>query len=133
MDPHTYMRESTTDQVSIVELCRRLTEDGFRLFEAEVNLARLESSLLVRAYLICAALIIGGIFLAAIAVIVLVQGGIVVLLPYVSHPALAYLSMAIALFMLAALCVIAGRIIRSRRHQPVGIVARTLWGNGKTE
>lgn len=127
------MRESTTDQISIVELCRRLTEDGFRLFEAEVNLARLESSLLVRAYLICAALIIGGIFLAATAVIVLVQGGIVVLLPYVSHPVLAYLSMAIALFMLAALCVIAGRIILSRCHQPVGIVARTLWGNGKTE
>jgi ABC-type siderophore export system fused ATPase/permease subunit len=115
---------------ALPQLFRQLADDGARVAETELALARAEAAAMVRGYVTAIAVALLCLVFAIATLIVMAQAGIIALIPYVSNPAYAYLSVGLFLTAVAiVLALISGNLL-SRRHYPVGLIFKWLMGEG---
>jgi Putative Actinobacterial Holin-X, holin superfamily III len=118
------------EQPGLPQLFKQLAGDGARVAEAELVLARAEAAAIVRSYVIGIAIGIFCLAMTTTALIILAQAGVIAIIPYVTNPAYAYLS--IGLFLTAttiALALVANRFL-AYKHRPIGMVFKWLAGDG---
>ena len=127
------MPKRDNEQAGLPMLFKQLAGDGARVAEAELALARAEVAAIIRGYAVGITVGILGMTMAVTTLVVLSQAGAIALMPYVTNPAYAYLSVGLFLAGLTiALALIAGSII-SQKHQPVGVILKWLTGESITK
>jgi hypothetical protein len=114
-------------------LIKQLAGDGVRVAEAEIALARAEAAIIARKYAVGVAVGIVGLATGIAAVIILAQAFAIALIPFVTNPAYAYLSIGLVMIAITIiLCLFAGHLF-TRKHEPVGAILNWVMGQGDAE
>ena len=130
MDLHNTMPKINSGDAALPQLFKKLADDGARMAEAELAMARAEAAAIIRGYVL--GLAVGG-FCLAMAVTtltILAQASAIALTPYVLNSAYAYFTVGLLLAaMTISLAVVAASLF-SRKHRPIGLIFKWLAGDG---
>ena len=111
------------------ELIKALAGDGKHWIDAELALAKAEAGLRLRGYVFGVGVAFAGLLILTAAMVVLAQAGVAALTPYVSGPAVAGLSVGIALLVIVGILALVAKSLLVNKTRPVGLVFRWLAGD----
>ncbi len=124
------MPKTAPANLSLGNLFRELAGDGLEVAQAELSLARAEalgiSKRIITGLAIC---VVSFIFVLA-TVIILAEGAVAALQPFVNNVAVADLAVGIVLLVLSAFLMWLGSTFLPRNYKPVGSIFRWLAGKG---
>ncbi len=107
---------------SFPQLIKQLANDGARVAESELALARSEIGDVVRSYIYGIALGVAGIAVMTVAVAILAHAAAMALTPYLANAAYAYLSVGLILALITFGLLFAAKRSILKKHEPVGLI-----------
>ncbi len=107
---------------SFPQLIKQLADDGARVAESELALARSEIGDVIRSYILGIALGAAGIAVMTVAVAILAHAAAIALTSFVASAAYAYLSVGLILAAITFGLLYAAKRSILKKHEPVGLI-----------
>ena len=119
-------------RASFPHLIKQLANDGARVAESELALARSEIGDVVRSYILGIALGAAGIAVMTVAVAILAHATAIALAPYMASAAYAYFSVGLILAVITFGLLFAAKRSIMKKHEPVGLIFKWFADAPKT-
>lgn len=123
------MPETSEEMPGVIQLLRQLFGEGARVVEAELALARSEAASTMRGYLVGIAMAAMALAMTIVALFIVAQSAALALTAVFANSAIAYLVVGLGMVLMAASLALAAKHFFTRRHRPVGVVFRQIFGN----